>query len=461
VLGVDGVHPVPSTAVLDPARDDPAGVEAAEPVAAPPQEPPPAPVPAPKKQRLEFLDACRGVAAFTVAVQHCLDYNYPSYVRWSHEVFRPGEWGVVLFFISSGFIVPVSLERYNSVGRFWIGRFFRLYPLYWAVSAAALALFAVDRYALPPEYKLHWVRASAANVTMAQEFIGQPHILGQAWTLSYELVFYGVVSLLFILNLHKRPTIFVLGGLAAALFLGGIIPERMVTGTAEGASATNRMVVLLVAVLGAAAAAWFARRSVGSAVLAAGLVLAVVPLVANRIHPAWFSLLLFSSMFVGWVLHRWFSGLLSTEKTIAVVALAVVVIPLVHHVHFIVNIEPNTGAHTDWFAESLTFLGAYAAFLGFLALRRHHFPWVLRWLGEISYSVYLVHGVVIQAFPRVGGPATTVIVWLAVTVVASWMTYRLIERPCQELGRRVARRVGTPKGQPAAATAPQVVAAGS
>src|SRR5207237_10271908 len=103
---------------------------------APPQEPPPTPAPAkPVKaqQRLQFLDAVRGIAAFTVAVQHTVETVSPSYLKWSHEVFRPGEWGVILFFVSSGFIIPVSLERYRSVGRFWIGRFFRLYPLYWAI----------------------------------------------------------------------------------------------------------------------------------------------------------------------------------------------------------------------------------------------------------------------------------------------------------------------------------------
>jgi peptidoglycan/LPS O-acetylase OafA/YrhL len=450
--------------VLDPARDDHASVQVGEPPDgssgmndAPPPPSPPAPAPAPTRPRLEFLDAVRGIAAFTVAVQHSLDFNYPSYVRWSHEVFRPGEWGVVLFFISSGFIVPVSLERYNSVGRFWIGRFFRLYPLYWAVSAAALVLFAFDRYALGGDYTLHWVRATAANLTMAQEFIGQPHVLGQAWTLSYELVFYGVVSVLFLLGLHKSPGWFVLAGLSGALLLGGVIPLRMVTGGTPG----DREVVVLTAVLAAGLAVWLLRGSWRSGVLAAGMLLAVVPLVANRNHPAWFSLLLFSAMFVGWVLHRWFAGQLSGRQTAAIVVTALVAVPVVHYVHFQVNIEPSTGAHTDWFAETLTFLGAYAAFLGFLALRRHHFPWVLRWLGQISYSVYLVHGVVIQACPRVGGRATTVIVWLAATLLVSALTYRYIERPCQQVGRRVAVWAGRDRATRPAPSAPEAVGVGS
>ncbi|MBX6766364.1 MAG: acyltransferase, partial [Actinomadura rubrobrunea] len=43
--------------------------------------------------------------------------------------FDPGHYGVLVFFLVSGYIVPASLERHGSVRAFWISRFFRLYPL--------------------------------------------------------------------------------------------------------------------------------------------------------------------------------------------------------------------------------------------------------------------------------------------------------------------------------------------
>jgi peptidoglycan/LPS O-acetylase OafA/YrhL len=111
-----------------------------------------------------------------------------------------------------------------------------------------------------------------------------------------------------------------------------------------------------------------------------------------------------------------------------------------HLVHFQKFVEPRSGAVTSARAEILTFLGAYAVFLAGLMLRGRSFPPLLRWLGQISYSVYLVHGVVLAAVPQVGGKVTTIAVWLAVTLAVSTLTYRLIERPFQEMGRRAAKR---------------------
>lgn len=410
-----------------------------EPVAAPPQDPPPtATAPARTSQRLQFLDAVRGVAALVVAIQHFVEHVSPGYLEWSHEVFRPGEWGVILFFVSSGFIIPVSIERYRSVGRFWIGRFFRLYPLYWAVTLGAVALYLLDRYGLSPELRSHWVRGTAANATMAQEFIGQPHVLGQAWTLAYELVFYFGVSLLFLVGWYRRPGSVLGVGLVGALVVGTGTP-RLLTGGTDGEQAA----VVAACAVAALGAAFLARRSVGSALAAAGFAVAIVALVANRAHPLWFSALLLSSMFLGWVLHRWNAGEVSGAHAALAVGSTSAAVIAAHALHFQVNNIPGTDVFTSARAEIATFLGAYAVFLGALALRSHSFPSPLRWLGEVSYSVYLVHGVVLAAVPSVGGAATTVAVWLAVTLAASWVTYRLFERPFQEWGRRVARRVAS------------------
>jgi len=140
-----------------------------------------------------------------VVVQHALELVWPAWARFSFSWFRPGEFGVVLFFLCSGFIIPASLERHGSQSRFWIGRFFRLYPLYWSALAGALVLhYGFGRYPLDAGFISHPVRAVAGNATMAQDFLGVPLVLGQSWSLAYELAFYGIVSALFVAGAHRR-----------------------------------------------------------------------------------------------------------------------------------------------------------------------------------------------------------------------------------------------------------------
>ena len=51
-----------------------------------------------------------------------------------------GQYGVFVFFLVSGYIVPASLERKGSIRGFWISRAFRLYPMFlvaWCIAAVA------------------------------------------------------------------------------------------------------------------------------------------------------------------------------------------------------------------------------------------------------------------------------------------------------------------------------------
>jgi peptidoglycan/LPS O-acetylase OafA/YrhL len=99
--------------------------------------------------------------------------------------------------------------------------------------------------------------------------------------------------------------------------------------------------------------------------------------------------------------------------------------------------EPVTGVTPRWWTEAVTFLGAYVFFGFMLLLRRREFPRVLVYLGTISYSVYLMHGVVLILMPHIGSALTTFLLWNAVTLVGASLTFRFIEKPAIELGRRV------------------------
>ena len=92
--------------------------------------------------RLRRLDALRGIAVLAVVYEHFGSYLIPDLKFATSQYAHAGTFGVMLFFLVSGYIVPASIERRGSVRNFWIGRVFRLYP---ALSACGTVFQALGR----------------------------------------------------------------------------------------------------------------------------------------------------------------------------------------------------------------------------------------------------------------------------------------------------------------------------
>jgi peptidoglycan/LPS O-acetylase OafA/YrhL len=106
----------------------------------------------------------------------------------------------------------------------------------------------------------------------------------------------------------------------------------------------------------------------------------------------------------------------------------------------------------QWQVQWATSILLAAATFGLgMAARNRKVPRVAAWLGVISFSVYLLHPLVFDAYRDV--PAlhrldhstepvqAGVFVALAVVIIAvSALTYYAIEKPMQRLGHRLARR---------------------
>lgn len=66
----------------------------------------------------------------------------------------------------------------------------------------------------------------------------------------------------------------------------------------------------------------------------------------------------------------------------------------------------------------------------------------LRWVGEISFGVYLLHMFVINTLKIIGFSGTLgALVCLAVSAVFGWLANICLERPGISLGRRISRRI--------------------
>lgn len=186
--------------------------------------------------RLAFLDALRAIAALTVFVSHAGPLLYPAFDT-LRPIFDLGRWGVLLFFLISGYIIPASLERQGTIRVFWIRRLLRILPLYWATIALWWLLVAAGL--LTPAHTammtdIMSVQSSAelwsilANATLLPSLFGAPLLLGLFWTLQIEELFYLSVATLFRFRLLRFPV------MLATLWIGVALvwPTQILVGLA-------------------------------------------------------------------------------------------------------------------------------------------------------------------------------------------------------------------------------------
>jgi len=198
-------------------------------------------------ETFQSVQALRGIAAIMVTIFH-------AGLRFDHTeaTFRVGNAGVDIFFIISGFVMWTVVAK-NPIDpiTFLRRRFVRLVPLYWFWTLVLLAAWAVMPSAFP---RLH---PTIGHVLLSLGFI--PHlspdvgqvmpVMGQGWTLNFEIFFYLLVALILTLPARLRFVAIATALLllpfarpvtdlpAAALlspllveFLGGIVLARLVSG---------------------------------------------------------------------------------------------------------------------------------------------------------------------------------------------------------------------------------------
>jgi len=85
---------------------------------------------------------------------------------------------------------------------------------------------------------------------------------------------------------------------------------------------------------------------------------------------------------------------------------------------------------------------AAALFLYAESGRKFDFAW-LRWLGAISYSLYLFHMPFADLSTRFGSehPSLSRCAFVLVAVGVAWLVYRFVEIPCQAHGKVLAAKV--------------------
>lgn len=158
------------------------------------------------------LDLLRFLAALAVVLYHytyrgfAADHLSPVSYPAIDGVTRYGYLGVELFFLISGYVVLLSAYG-KTVRQFFLSRVTRLYPAFWAACTATFVFvrllgprFAPTDARYSP-YLAVYFKQYAVNMTMLFDYFGYLNLDTAYWSLTYEISFYFLITLLISYNL--------------------------------------------------------------------------------------------------------------------------------------------------------------------------------------------------------------------------------------------------------------------
>jgi peptidoglycan/LPS O-acetylase OafA/YrhL len=407
----------------------------------------------PSGRRLAWLDALRGFAALCVVFDHGTTLLLQGSRDVLYHVMNFGQYGVFVFFLVSGYIVPASLERKGSVRSFWVSRAFRLYPMY-LVAIALSALAYYTRYGTISGAEHHPLASVTSWAVMLPNLLTGTNVPNVTWTLSYEMVFYLLLAALFSWNAHRRSGTYALTSATGALALGGILPMGALAAWAGTAGGNGQLALILGADVLVLAGIFLAATERGPLTrigATAAALCALVLLLVNQTYPyPWSGLSILALMFTGTLIYRAEQGQVRA-RTAAVVTVAVLAETVA------AGLWHGWGYGGQWRAQWVSSVLLAAATFGLaMAIRKFRIPNGLAWLGLVSYSVYLLHPLVFNVYRQIPvfhrSHSLGVQLLLAAGILAAILAvsaggYYGVEKPMQRLGRTVAKKLG-PKQAP-------------
>lgn len=338
------------------------------------------------RARLDHLDGLRGFAALAVVFQHAAQTAANSGAGLFDPLLQTinlGRFGVVLFFLISGFVIPFSFSGERPLRQFVRSRFFRIYPAYWLAVMLLAAILIGRGFLLDPAL-------IAANLTLLHSLMGYPSVFPGSWTLLYELAFYGLCVVLHGCGLLGNAR--VIGVLALLLLVNSASPFVFhLLGWA--------------AVPGNEVSFFFAIFLLG--------------------------LLLRSAIEDGDVAARQWASVLAPLAMVTGAFLSGVTLP----------VPDNANRYLAPLPLAMGMVLPVGVFLALLLRKPATHPWLI-YLGAISYSVYLFQDaaqLVLPALVPAGRhPVAYVLAVLVTTIALASVTYRFLERPMIAFGRRAA-----------------------
>lgn len=157
-------------------------------------------------ERIDFLDGLRGIAILLVVLYHTYSNAWKDLVPFFAPSFefplvKFGDLGVPLFFLISGFVITMSLERCQSFSEFILKRWLRLFPA--MLIATILILLTANLFSFRPLGEVRLISAVSGLTFISSTFFDwifnkdQGMLEGGFWSLFVEVKFYIVAGLIY------------------------------------------------------------------------------------------------------------------------------------------------------------------------------------------------------------------------------------------------------------------------
>jgi peptidoglycan/LPS O-acetylase OafA/YrhL len=162
----------------------------------------PADVVARGSRRILDIDVLRGVSALLVVFYHYTTRDLPVDVHHSQNVLFGVPWGsigVQFFFVISGFVIFMTIERCRQPRDFIVSRLSRLFPTFWiAVTFSFIVVRATHLDSLEVSFSDYLL-----NLTMVPALFGAKLVDNVYWTLFEEMKFYVFIGVVYFSFLRR------------------------------------------------------------------------------------------------------------------------------------------------------------------------------------------------------------------------------------------------------------------
>ncbi|MDH2069470.1 acyltransferase [Pantoea sp. GD03673] len=343
-------------------------------------------------QQLKSIQALRGLACLAVVTFHFryqIQEQYPALAN----LLSTGVVGVDLFFILSGFVITLSVSRmgtgFAAASDFLKRRALRLLPAYFILLLINFFLsggMATFHYAEKTQAVISAATLSVYLPQHAPFYVDDNGFMGVRWTLNYEFLFYLMMAVCLLVRARWAALAAMLGAVLVAVpMAAGHQPTLQVSGYDMGYAYLNLMTNPII---------WQ---------FAAGVLIGLVYPHMARLPVA-----------------------MRVPFLLAAIAL------FVQHIISHQNIGHGMMASGTVLALLLAAVAFNDSWLGRITPR-----WLV-FLGDISFSVYLIHIVtkarLAKAFTDQG--MTFFVCNVLLALLLGWLSYRYIE----PIGQKIARR---------------------